>query len=49
MCLICWKLDAPGKRDATGGGDVGIGGQVKDHLPRGRGRGEPGRETTLGM
>jgi hypothetical protein len=36
MCLILWKLDALGKRDA-GGGEMGFGGRVGEHPLRGRG------------
>jgi hypothetical protein len=38
VCLILWKLDAPGKKDA-GGGEVGVGGQVGEHPLRGGGYG----------
>jgi hypothetical protein len=36
MCLILWKLDAPGKRDA-GDGEVVVGGLVGEHPLRGEG------------
>jgi hypothetical protein len=39
MPLVLWKLDAPRKRDASGG-EVGMGGQVGKHPLRDGGRDE---------